>query len=86
MLDKATILTQIDAVLADYERSKELPRQDAYDVQKQAVVTRLRAAIARLAPSESEYVRAASRIDGHPGNAMPYLAGILSLDSNIRAL
>jgi hypothetical protein len=77
MLDKATILAQIDAVLADYEQSKDLPRQDAYDGQKQAVVTRLRAAIARLAPPESEYVRAASRIDGHPGNAMPYLAGIL---------
>jgi hypothetical protein len=77
MIDRATVLAQIDEVLAEIDRLKDLPRFDTHDEIKQAGVIRLRAAIARLSSPSSEYALGAARIDGHPGNAMPYLAGIL---------
>lgn len=77
MIDKKAVLTQIDEILAEVDQLKELPRFDTHDEIKQAAVIRLRAVIARLSLPGSVYALEAARIAGHPGNQMPYLAGVL---------
>lgn len=73
--EQSVVLEQIDALLREFDRLKDLPRQAGSNEQKQAGMIRLRAAISRLAPPGSPYALEAARIDGHPANAMPYLAG-----------
>jgi hypothetical protein len=81
-IDNAVVLAQIDEVLSDVDRARKASPYDDFsgglpDDEMQAIATRLVAAITRLAPSDSSYVRRAMGIDGHPGYVVLHLAGIL---------
>jgi hypothetical protein len=80
--DKATVLAQIDDVLAGFDRaSGASPHNDfsggLSDAELQAIATRMMAAIARLAPPDSTYLTKASLIEGHNGYVVREIGGIL---------
>lgn len=89
--DKRTVLTQIDALLAEVERARAASPHDDYsgglpEEEMRAITTRLMAAIVRLAPQGSVYFEQASEVTGNQGPMMQDLAGIiLALRADIEA-
>lgn len=86
-----TAIAQIDAVLAEFDRAKAVARFDDFsgglpDHELQAIATRQRAAIERLASRDSTYVKEASEVEGQPNFMVLYLGGILhALRADIEA-
>ena len=81
-MDIKIITAQIDLMLGEFEKAKRAsPHHDlsgglASD-QMRTIYTRMRAAIERLAPVGSSYLRDAEQVEGHDGKIIIAYAGIL---------
>lgn len=83
-IDVTPILKQVDDLLGEFARAKAAARYDDFsgglpDEELVAIATRFRAAIRRLSPSDSEYVRRADAIEKRatPAYSVRHLGGIL---------
>ncbi len=82
MIDKNTVLSQIDVVLSEFRRAQSSAQHDDFSgglskEELQTIATRLMATIVRLAPRDSTYVERAMGINGHHGYVVQNLGGIL---------